>query len=92
MRIATETQTAFLVLRAPALLPENRDERDHLLGEISRQLDVQGECDLVTITNLAAAGTDTAARFPVSQEALRDGIGPVWDSRMAELFLMPDPG
>lgn len=91
MSVMTESQTAFLVLRAPALLPENQGKRDRLLGDIARQLGVENECDLVTITNIAAEGTDTAARFPVSQETLRDGISPSWDSHMAELFLMPGP-
>ncbi|HWC48419.1 MAG TPA: hypothetical protein VG448_06025 [Solirubrobacterales bacterium] len=84
-----ETETAFLVLRVQALLSENEIERDRLLNEISRRLGVEGECDLATITNLAAEGTDTAARFPVSQDGLRDAIRPIWTSRMGELFLIP---
>jgi hypothetical protein len=85
--------TAFLLLRAPALLPENQSERDRLLGEIAGQLGVDsGEVDLTTITNTAAEGTATAARFPVSQDALSEfARGPLWDSRVADLFLAPDP-
>jgi hypothetical protein len=86
-----ETDIAFLMLRAPALLPENQAERDRLLADIARQLNVENEIDLTTITNVAAEGTDTAARFPVSQEALRDGVKAIWNSQMAELFLVPDP-
>jgi len=85
------TDTAYLVLRTPALSSENEEERDRRLADIARRLGVEGECELVTITNLAAEGTDTAAHFPVSQEALRDSVGPIWDSRMSELFLIPDP-
>jgi len=87
----SESEMAFLVLRAPALLSENKPERDRLLTDISRRLGVEDEPDLATITNVAAEGTDMAARFPVSQEELRDGVAPIWDSRMSELFLIPDP-
>ena len=62
-----DTDTAFLVLRAPALLPENQAERDRLLGDIAEHLGAGGEVDLTTITNASAEGTGTAARFPVSQ-------------------------
>lgn len=84
-------QTAFLVLRAAALLPENQERRDRLLGHIGQQLGIGDEWDLVTITNIAAEGMDTAARFPISQQELRDGVDSSWDSRMADLFLIPDP-
>jgi hypothetical protein len=88
----TEADTAFLVLRASALLPENQAERDRLLGEIAEQLGVGGEVDLTTITNVSAEGTDTAARFPVSQQVLNAAAGePTWNSRVAELFLAPEP-
>jgi hypothetical protein len=87
-----EMDSAFLVLRAPALLPKNQAERERLLADIARQLDVEGEVDLATITNVGAEGTDTAARFPVSQEAICElARGPLWNSRMAELFLAPNP-
>jgi hypothetical protein len=87
-----ETDTAFLVLRAAALLPENQAERDRLLGEIAEQLGVGGEVDLVTITNVSAEGTETAARLPVSQQALNAVSGePLWNARVAELFLAPEP-
>ena len=88
-----ETETAFLLLRTPALLPENKAERDRLLADVARQLGVEGEFDLTTVTSTAAEGTDTAARFPVSQDALREvARGPLWDARMAALFLAPEPG
>jgi len=86
-----ETDTAFLVLRAPALLQENQADRDRLLAYVARQLGVEGEVDLTTITNIAAEGTDTAARFPVSQNTLNAVAGSVDDSTaMASLFLIPD--
>jgi hypothetical protein len=31
---------AFLVLRAPALLPENQAKRDRLLADLARQLGI----------------------------------------------------
>lgn len=87
-----ETDTAFLVLRAPALLPENQAERDRLLGAIARQLGVEDEIDLTTITNVAAEGTDTAARFPVSQSALNAAAkNPDWSTRISTLFVVPNP-
>jgi hypothetical protein len=87
-----EAETAFLALRASALLPENQAERDRLLADIAQRLGVDGEVDLAKITNTAAEGTDTAARFPVSQAALC-GIAssPFWNAQMVELFLAPDP-
>jgi hypothetical protein len=87
----SESEMAFLVLRAPALLSENKPERDRLLTDISRRLGVEDEPDLATITNVAAEATGMAARFPVSQQELRDAVAPIWDSRMSELFLIPDP-
>ena len=83
-----DIDTAFLVLRAPALLPENQAKRDRLLADLARQLGVEGEVDLTTITNTSAEGTDTAARFPVSQQVLSDAAG---DPDLAELFIVPDP-
>jgi hypothetical protein len=91
MRGMTESQMAFLILRMPALLPENHDKRDRLLGDIARQLGVETEFDFAVTTSIAVDGTATAARFPVSQEAFRDAISPIWDSHMAELFSMPSP-
>jgi hypothetical protein len=80
------------MLRAPALRPENQAGRDRLLADIAQQLGVDGEVDLTKITNTAAEGTDTAARFPVSQAALCEvSRSPFWNSQMAELFLAPDP-
>jgi hypothetical protein len=81
---------AYLVLRAAALLPENQEKRDRLLSDIGRQLGVEDEWDLVTITNIATEGTDQAVRFPISQQALRDSVAS-WDSHMADLFLIPNP-
>jgi hypothetical protein len=87
-----ETDTAFLVLRAPALLAEHQTEREDLLTGIADQLGVAGEVDLTTITNVAAEGTDTAARFPVSQSALSAAANsPDWSSRVSALFVVPDP-
>lgn len=82
-----DTNTAFLVLRASALLPENQSERDRLLDDLARRLGVEGEVDLTTITNVSAEGTDTAARFPVSQQALNAAAG---DPKLAALFITPD--
>lgn len=88
-----EAETAFLVLRASALLPGNQAERNRLLADIAHQLGVDGEADLTKITNTAAEGTGTAARFPVSQAALCGvASSPFWNAQMAELFLAPDPG
>jgi len=85
------TGTAFLVLRTPALLQENQANRDRLLTDVARQLGIEGEVDLTTITNIAAEGTDTAARFPVSQDTLNAAAGSIDDSTaMASLFLIPD--
>jgi hypothetical protein len=86
-----EPQTAYLVLRAAALLPENHERRDRLLNDVGRQLGVGNEWDLVAITNIAAEGTGTAARFPTSQQALCDGISSSWESQMADLFVVPKP-
>jgi len=83
-----DTDTAFLVLRAPALLPENQAERDRLLDDLAGQLGVAGEVDLTTITNVSAEGTDTAARFPVSQQALNAAAA--GDPRVAALFIAPE--
>jgi hypothetical protein len=82
-----DIETAFLVLRAPALLPENQVKRDRLLGDLARQLGVEGEVDLTTITNVSVEGTDTAARFPVSQRALNAVAG---DAEMTALFIAPE--
>jgi hypothetical protein len=79
---------AFLVLRASALEPENQAERDRLLAGLAERLGVEGEVDLVTITNAASEGTDTAARFPVAQDALSAAAaGPEFSA----LFVVPDP-
>lgn len=87
-----ETNTAFLLLRAPALLSGNQAERDRLLADLARQLGVENEVDLTTITNRAAEGTDTAARFPVSQSALSAvANSPDWSARVSALFVVPDP-
>ncbi len=87
-----EMDSAFIVLRAPALFSENKAERDRLLTDIARQLGAEGGVDLTTITNIGSEGTDIAARFPVSQEAVCElARGPLWNSRMAKLFLAPDP-
>jgi hypothetical protein len=83
-----DTDTAFLVLRASALLPENQAKRDQQLANLARDLAVEGEVELTTISNISAEGTDTAARFPVSQQALSDAAGGL---DLAELFVVPDP-
>ncbi len=82
-----DIDTALLLLRAPALLPENQAKRDRLLDDLARQLGVEGEVDLTTITNVSAEGTDTAARFPVSQQALNAVAG---DPKLAALFIVPE--
>jgi len=89
----TESQTAFLVLRAPALLPDNQAERHRLLASIAKQLDIEpAEVELTTITNIAAEGADQAARFPVPQASLADAAREVgWGQHMEMMFLMPDP-
>jgi hypothetical protein len=83
-----DTDTAFLVLRAPTLLPENQAERDRLLDDLARQLGVEGEVDLTKVTNVSAEGTDMAARFPVSQQALNAVAG---SHKLAALFIVPEP-
>ncbi len=79
---------AFLVLRGAALEPENHAERDRLLADLAERLDVVGEVELTTITNTASEGTDTAARFPVGQEALHAAAD---DPKLAALFIVPGP-
>jgi len=87
-RYVADFDTSFLVLRAPALLRENQAKRDRLLIDLARQLGVEGEVDLTTVSNISAEGTDTTARFPVSQQALSDAAD---DPDLAELFIVPDP-
>lgn len=86
--VVADTETAFLVLKASALEPENQPERDRLLADLAERLDVVGEVELTTITNTASEGTDTAARFPVSQQALSEAIG---GRDLSALFITPDP-
>ncbi|HXS47158.1 MAG TPA: hypothetical protein VN756_06815 [Solirubrobacterales bacterium] len=83
-----DVNPAFLVLKAAALAPENQVERDRLLADLAERLNVVGEVDLVTITNTASEGTNMAARFPVSQSALKDVAD---DAELDALFITPDP-